>query len=122
MIDEIKGIGGSRESKEAGASSLAASLQGAQFNQQVSGPAETSQAQEASSVEKISDKVDVSKTDKAEDAGGANLQAIRGSLQQGQGFEQGAQPSFALNSVSGVQSGLEPGLQKAGVFKSPAEG
>ena len=112
MFDEISKIDGLK-GKEAGASSLAASL-GAVQSQGV-------QAPEAPAGKEISDKIDVSKLDKAEDAGGANLEAIKGSYGNNQGFEPGMQKAFAINSMQGVQDGLPTGLQAAGVMKSPPE-
>jgi|GEM_PF-1941896 len=126
MIDKIGGLDGianSRESREAGAANFASSLygaQGAQSLQSIQGPTETKGAQETSAVKGVKDKIDISES---EDAGGANLEALKGSFgaDKAQGFTPGVQPSFSINSVQGVQAGVEPGMQKAGVFKSPPE-
>ncbi len=122
MIDKIGGIDESRESKELGASQYAGQMYGAQGMQGMQPPVEAGQAKEAQGVDKISDKVSISEKEKV--GSSSNLDALKGTLNasSAQGFEQGVQPSFAMNSVTGVQAGMEPGLQKAGVYKSPPEG
>jgi hypothetical protein len=122
MIDKIGGIEESREGKEAGASQYAGSVYGGQGIQGIQPPVEAGKAQETQGIDKIGDKVSISEKEKV--GGSSNLDALKGSLNANaaQGFNQGVQPSFAMNSVQGVQAGLEPGLQKAGVFKSPYEG
>lgn len=67
------------------------------------------------------DMVDVESTEQGEESESSNLQALRNSFSLNQGFEQGVQPSFAMNSSSGVTDGLEPGIHPAGIFKSPQE-
>jgi len=120
MIDKIGGIDETRESKELGASQYAGQMYGAQGAQGVQPPVDSGQAKEAQGIDKISDKVSISETEKA--GSSSNLDALKGTLNtsQAQGFDQGMQPAFAMNSVTGVQAGMEPGMQKAGVFKSPA--
>jgi hypothetical protein len=120
MSDKIEGIdsiGSKKEAREAGGAAMAGGLYGAQGPQGAQAPQEMGKAQEPTAVKGIKDKVEISES---EEAGGANIQALKGNLVgQGQGFEQGVQPSFAMNSIQGIQSGMEPGLQKGGVFKSP---
>jgi hypothetical protein len=115
-IDGIQGLGGSKEARESKGAEYAGSLYGAQGAQGVQAPPELGQSQE---IKGIKDKIEISKD--SEEAGGANIQALKSSLQpgQGQGYEAGVQPSFAMNSIQGIQAGLDPGMQQAGVFKSP---
>lgn len=66
-----------------------------------------------------SDTIEVDNCELPEEMGLSNMQALKNAFSLNQGFEQGLQAQFALNSSSGTFEGLEPGLQSGGVFKPP---
>lgn len=114
MSSEINPIG---TGKDKVAASYASQLNSFGSGMDVS----SSQSAQQNNVSSIStsDTVDMGPVEPNDDSEPSNLQALKKIVSSEQGFESGIQPSFAINSATGVQEGLEPGLQAAGVFKPP---